>query len=73
MPTRMDPELSVETEPMRKHNILWDNTQSIDAAKVPPSVFAAQKGEPEVRHKHPNDFADRHGIVESDQGQLSGV
>ncbi|KAG0645065.1 hypothetical protein D0Z07_9277 [Hyphodiscus hymeniophilus] len=50
------------------------DTNSLDASKVPPSVFVAHKGEPEVLHRHPsNEFAGRHGNVVSDQNQLSGV
>ncbi|KAF4632034.1 hypothetical protein G7Y89_g6092 [Cudoniella acicularis] len=44
-----------------------------DASKVPPSVFAAHHGEPEILHgDHGNDRARRHSVV-SHQEKLSGI
>lgn len=53
---------------------IFSDTHDLDASKVPPSVFAARQGEPEVLHgDHSHNHAGRHGSVVSNQNQLSGV
>lgn len=59
---------------MRKHQARSDTRNAPDAAKVPPSVFAAHHGEPEILHGDTtHNHSGRHGSVISDQAGLSGV
>lgn len=58
---------------MRKSLFHRGNNSNLDAAHVPPSVFAARQGEPEILHDDPNhDRARRHSVL-SHQEQFSGV
>jgi hypothetical protein len=61
---------------MRKLFILRDNLQHKDvrdAAQVPPSVFAAHQGEPQILHDdHEHDRARRHSVV-THQEKHSGI
>lgn len=72
--TETDRRRLVATGPMRKLLSCRDTTGGrLDAAQVPPSVFAAHHGEPEILHDDKtHDRAKRHSIV-SPQDQLSGV
>jgi len=58
--------------PMRK-SLFRRGHSGLDAAHVPPSVFAAHHGEPEILHDdHSHDRIRRHSVL-SHQEQLSGV
>jgi len=62
------------TGPMRKPTSARGTTgHQLDAAKVPPSVFAAHHGAPEILHDdHTHDRERRHSVV-TEQDRLSGV
>lgn len=59
---------------MRKQFLDRNTTKDVrDASQVPPSVFAAHQGEPEILHNdHTHDRAGRHSVV-SHQEQHSGI
>jgi len=74
--TVMDQPPMVVTEPTRKQlpdRGLIGHKDVHDAAQIPPSVFAAHHGEPEILHNDlTHDRARRHSIV-SHQEQHSGI
>jgi len=69
----MAPKPMEETKHMRKHMSLSGNLDVHDAARVPPSVFAAHHGEPEILHDDAtHDRARRHSVT-THQERLSGI
>jgi len=72
--TEMDPRLWEATKPTRRFAFHSDtgNRTVLDAAQVPPSVFAAHHGEPQILHDGHDDHSRRHSTT-THQERFSGV
>jgi len=68
----MAPRRLEETRHMRKRKF-YSGHGVPDAASMPPSVFAAHVGEPEITHDdHQHDRARRHSVV-THQEKFAGI
>jgi len=70
----MAPRPTEETVPTRRRLSMRNTRKDVhEAAQVPPSDFAAQQGEPQIKHDDTtHDRAHRHSVVPH-QEQLSGI